>query len=510
VIAGSALFVFQTISLRQEFTEHVVALARIVAPYSAAPVAFGDQSGIDRALDALRTKPELVAAAIISPDEAVLGFVGKLPPEIQQRPAPGSSAVRGWQVHVTEPIMAKSETLGMLYFVADFRPVFMASVWKFLPTLGVVLILTIATAGFGTVFVSRMLTRRIATLAETAGRITAGNDYALRAPDTGPDEIGTLTQSFNKMLAQLESNDSSLRSANAALTTEIKERERLQAELLESSRLAGMAEIATGVLHNVGNVLNSVNVSAGIIRDQLAASQLDKLRLSAELIQANRDRLGEFFTHDPRGRLLPEFLSELARQLADEHGTFAGELLNLTRNIEHIKGIVVLQQNYAKSTAVVEEVSSAEVFDHALLINQALLAKLHVRLSRDFCSPPPVLFIDRHKLLQILINLVSNAAQATLPNAPENRRLQVGISLNLDSTASFIVSDNGIGISPDIMPRLFTQGFTTRPEGHGFGLHSAALAAKAVGGTITPSSSGPGTGATFIVTVPLCSKTVAL
>ena len=509
-LASCSLFVFQTITLRQEFSEHVVALARIVAPYSAAPIAFGDKSGIDRALGTLQTKPELVAAGIFSADELVIGSVGPLPKAPHERPASGTFVFRGWQVHATEPIMAKEETLGHLYFIADFKPVFMTSMWRFLPTLGVVLLLTMTTAGLGTVFVSRLLTRRLATLAETAGHITKANSYSLRAPETDPDEIGMLTQSFNTMLEQLETNDSSLRAANAALTTEITERERLQSELLEASRLAGMAEIATGVLHNVGNVLNSVNVSAGIIRDQLAASQLDKLRLSAELILANRDRLDVFFTADPRGCLLPDFLSDLAKQLSSEHSTFAGELLNLTRNIEHIKGIVVLQQNFAKSTAVVEEVSSSDVFDHAILVNQALVAKMQVLLQRDFCSPAPTLFIDRHKLLQILINLVSNAVHATSTKHPDKRRVRVSIILNDVNSASFIVNDNGIGIAKEIMPRLFTQGFTTRPEGHGFGLHSAALAAKAVGGTIVAQSEGPGYGATFTVTMPLQAQTVSV
>jgi two-component system, LuxR family, sensor kinase FixL len=65
------------------------------------------------------------------------------------------------------------------------------------------------------------------------------------------------------------------------------------------------------------------------------------------------------------------------------------------------------------------------------------------------------------------------------------------------------VADNGVGVAPESFSRLFTQGFTTKKEGHGFGLHSSALAAEEMGGTLTCVSEGPGRGAAFTLELPL-------
>lgn len=509
LLAGCALFIFQSLTLRNEFGEQMVVLARVVAPYSAAPIAFADQQGIDRALGVLHSKPELINAAIVSQEGLVLGTIGA--PSHQQfpMPPPGDFVYKGWHLCVAEPIQAKNENLGVLYLVADFRPVFQTYLWRFIPTLGVVMALAISVAALGTIFISRLITRRLKNLADTAQQVSTDNNYALRAPQTSLDEIGVLTDSFNTMLERLQHNDSALRASNEALTVEINERERLQAELIQSSRLAGMAEVATGVLHNVGNVLNSVNVSAGLIREQLSNSQLDKLKLSAELILENKNQLDHFFIDDPKGMLLPDFLSDLAAQLRNEHELFAEELQRLCRNIDHIKGIVVLQQNFAKATSVIETLSPTELFEHALLINQAVLARNHAQLHKEFISPAPALQTDRHKVLQILINLISNASYATLPNSEDKRHIRVATSLSLENNMIFTVSDNGCGIAAEHLPRLFSQGFTTRVDGHGFGLHSAALAAKAIGGSIQVDSEGAGKGSCFTVTIPLILSSVA-
>ena len=140
--------------------------------------------------------------------------------------------------------------------------------------------------------------------------------------------------------------------------SELKEAERRIAEvhqqLIEASRMAGMAEIATNVLHNVGNVLNSVNVSAGLVSTQLRTSKLKGLARAIGLMDEHPHDLGDFITHDARGKLLPGYLRELARTLEGEHEAMAKELDVLGKSIDHIKEVVATQQSYASASHVVE------------------------------------------------------------------------------------------------------------------------------------------------------------
>jgi signal transduction histidine kinase len=276
----------------------------------------------------------------------------------------------------------------------------------------------------------------------------------------------------------------------------------VQAELRARSRQAGMAQIAANVLHNVGNVLNSVNISTGVISATLQASRLPGLGKAVRLLQEHGADLPRFLAEDDRGRLLPGYLERLAGALATEQQAVTAELGQLTRSIDHIKEIVATQQSHAKGGRATEAVPVAELVEDALRINGAMLARHPVTVVKDLAELP-LLLLDRHRVLLILVNLVSNAARA-LEAGPDQRprciRLQVaqgdGNRLRIQ------VADNGEGIPPENMTRIFSHGFTTRTEGHGFGLHSSALAAREMGGTLTAHSDGPGRGATFVLDIP--------
>lgn len=273
-----------------------------------------------------------------------------------------------------------------------------------------------------------------------------------------------------------------------------------QSQLLEASRQAGMAEVATSVLHNVGNVFNSVNVSTHLVRDLVTNSEVRKVGMSAELLERNADRLAEFLTVDPRGRRLPEFLSRLAKLLIDERDTILKEIESLTKNIDHIKQIIVTQQRYARPSGVLENVSLAEVLDTALGL--AALGdgnKYGIHVERDYGRLPPIL-IDRHKMIQILVNLLTNARQA-LREAPE-RRISLRTRCTDPDRVLIEVRDSGVGIEPENLTRMFALGFTTKPDGHGFGLHASANAAREMGGSLSARSDGPGRGACFVLELP--------
>lgn len=278
---------------------------------------------------------------------------------------------------------------------------------------------------------------------------------------------------------------------------------RLNQSVLEASRHAGMAEVATTVLHNVGNLLNSISVSATLASDRVKGSKAASLRQAALLMRGHNGHLAEFLTEDPKGRLLPEYLDTVTEQLANEHAEVICEMMSLSENIEHVKGIVAMQQDYASSSGVFEFLHPSDLADDALRMNADELKRTRVRYIRDYSIMPPKVKVDRHKVLQILINLIQNAMHAMDAARVADKNLVLSVQPAADgSMVSINVRDNGIGIAPEHLTQIFRHGFTTKTDGHGFGLHGAANFAKELGGSLSVQSAGPGYGALFTLLLP--------
>ncbi len=281
-----------------------------------------------------------------------------------------------------------------------------------------------------------------------------------------------------------------------------KDLENAHRQLVDSSRQAGMAEVATSVLHNVGNVLNSVNVSCSVISGKVRQSRISSVAKMAELLRERASDLAGFLTIDPAGRKIPEFLGKLAVRLAEEQKAVLDEVESLSSNIEHIKNIVATQQSHAKHIGGVREtLPMQELLEDALRLNEGALSRHRIKVVREFFDAPIVL-VEKHKVLQILINLLRNAKHALTASGREDKQLILRITHNHDLVVLSVI-DNGIGIHPENLTRIFGHGFTTKKDGHGFGLHSGALAAQEMGGSLAVKSDGPGTGATFTLSLPI-------
>ncbi len=328
------------------------------------------------------------------------------------------------------------------------------------------------------------------------------------------DAIAQLEQSRTQVLSQ---NDK-LERTNETLQHEIEERKRVQAEreelnkqLLESSRLVGMADVASSVLHNVGNVLNSVNVSVDVVTKTLKQAPIGDVALVATMLQAHSHELGQYLADDPQGKQIPSFLSMLAEAVSHNQATVEKELGNLSRNIDHIRQVVSRQMDLARPGGTIQEpVHFQELMEQALAIYRPALDSRGCEIVKQYDEVPDGL-CDRHQVLQILVNLVSNAKNAIdgRPGQPHRLSLRCSLAEDLPGFVRFQVADSGVGIAAEYLPRLFTQGFTTRPNGHGIGLHSAALAARNLGGTLHGHSEGVGRGATFTFDLPLIHDKVS-
>ena len=292
-----------------------------------------------------------------------------------------------------------------------------------------------------------------------------------------------------------------------ASNRDITDRKRAQAELehihkqlVDASRRSGMAEIATNILHNVGNVLNSVNISAGLIVESVKNSKASNLARVVALLGEHAQDLGAFITTDSRGKHLPAHLAQLSEHLLAEQAAMGNELDSLRRSIDHIKAIVTLQQRNAKFGGVKEMTNVVQLVEDSLRLNEGGLNRHGVALVREF-ETVPSLNVEKHKILQILVNLLRNAKHACQDAGRPDRRLTVRVA-NGPGRVEISVRDNGVGILPENLTRIFNHGFTTRKDGHGFGLHSGSLAAKEMGGALTVQSDGPGHGAVFTLELP--------
>jgi PAS domain S-box-containing protein len=280
------------------------------------------------------------------------------------------------------------------------------------------------------------------------------------------------------------------------------ELERVHKQLMTASRQAGMAEVATNVLHNVGNILNSVNISASLVIERVKQSKAPGVSRLAALLQEQGAAVGEFMANDERGKRVPEYLTSLGDALLGDQKMTLEELASLRENLEHIKDTVAMQQSYAKLCGVTETVAVADLVEDSLRLNAGAFVRHGVTLRREFSEVPPIT-VDKHKVLQILVNLVRNAKYACDESGRSDKLLTLRIE-KAPAGVRICVIDNGVGIPAENMSRLFTHGFTTRVDGHGFGLHSGALAAQELGGSLQVMSDGPGCGATFLLELP-CS-----
>ncbi|WP_454835612.1 DAHL domain-containing protein [Pseudomonas lini] len=304
---------------------------------------------------------------------------------------------------------------------------------------------------------------------------------------------------INKMNNELQTANERLEQRVEERTRELLEAER---ELVDAARMAGMAEIATNVLHNVGNVLNSVNVSADVITRKLAASKTLGLGKAVNMMNEHAEDLGQFMTFDEKGKLLPLYLNQLVDSIAAEQSSIVDELSQLTKSIDHIKDIVATQQAYAGAARLVEPLNVVDLFEDALRMNSGALSRHHVVVTKDYQDAPTIIG-DKHRLLLILINLISNAKYAMSKVSDHQRHMTLGVKIIDNATLRLSVEDQGEGIAAENLTRIFNHGFTTRKEGHGFGLHSCALAAVEMNGHLRVHSDGPGHGAVFTLEIPL-------
>ncbi len=309
---------------------------------------------------------------------------------------------------------------------------------------------------------------------------------------------------------QILKKNQELETMNANLSVEINQRkkaetekERLYQELMQASRQAGMADVASSVLHNAGNVLNSINVSTDTLLKTVKKPGVEDVCRIASMFHEHQDNLYQFLTADQKGRQIPAYLSLVAESLSGNHQTIQNELDALMKQVDHLKQVITVPTDVTRVGNVLEPALAEELMEQALFIAMPELEQYRIEVIREY-RPVPRVMTDRHQVLQILVNVITNARNAMVeyPGRAHQLSLRVGMVQDGHRSVRFEVADTGCGIAAENIPRLFAQGFTTRKAGRGLGLHSAAISAKSLGGSIQAHSEGEGHGATFTLDLP--------
>jgi hypothetical protein len=276
----------------------------------------------------------------------------------------------------------------------------------------------------------------------------------------------------------------------------------LHSALLTTARLAGMSEVATSILHNVRNVLNSINVSVVTIKQNSTQLHHKKLASVVDMIKANIHQLNDFLLQDQKGKLILPYLEHLAKNLREEYQINMEEFPFIEKKLKHIKEIVDTQQSLSGVLGVSEKVNILELLDNS--IEMSSVRHPEILLTKKDTSKIKEILSEKSKLLQILTNLLRNAKESVLENVT-NKPKKIAILVNRvdENKIKIRVKDNGVGVSVENINKIFSFGFTTKINGHGFGLHSSALSAKELGGSLNVQSAGINQGAEFILILPI-------
>lgn len=499
---GGILFAHHLGQARARLADSLLSTARITAANASAAVAFRDARAASEILRSLRHNPLIVGAVLYDREGRPFCAHGSPAPAM---PDPGDPSAA-----VTVDVIHEGEPLGRLLVVADNRAELRRTALTWAGVYAGAFALTVLLAlGLAARF-QRIVAEPITRLARTAHEVTSRRDYSVRAAIAGPAEVAGLAAAFNTMLGEVGRRDETLARQLVALDQEVRERKAAQEtlrqntrDMLRLSREAGMAEVAAGVLHDIGNALNSINVSAELLSDHMRGRAHASARALHDFLAAPPTRAAAVLASPPDGPALRDFLVAYAEHTVSNLRKADEELAALRAAVAHLKEIVARQQTLAKSPRRSEPFDLEDALREALLIDKTEVGSAPLRIERiQEVDAPAVVHADRSAVVQILINLLANARAAIEAGAPPAPLLQVRLGPATPSHLALSVTDNGIGIPADQLLSIFSYGFTTKAGGHGFGLHNAANTARLLGGALRVRSDGPGRGATFTLELP--------
>lgn len=292
--------------------------------------------------------------------------------------------------------------------------------------------------------------------------------------------------------------------ANRSLEKAAGDLQRTQAELLESAHRAGMAEVASDVLHNIGNALTSLQVSATIIETGLGNMRIDFLKNLGQLLNEQRDRLPEFFKEE-KGLMTIDAITKLAIKMDESRNDLIEEMHVLNEQVFSINEIVISQRDYTFGGVFLEPVDVRAMMDDVLRFQEGSLEEFHIKVERNYESLPPIRGA-KSVLLHIFNNLLKNAVEALSACDWQNRQIKITFHVINSDIVCLEVTDNGVGIAEENLTAIFSPHWISRGGYKRGNLHYCANAISGMGGALTVHSDGLGKGATFALEIPRAPK----
>jgi len=353
---------------------------------------------------------------------------------------------------------------------------------------------------------TRSLVRSTRLLSDGVYCVSEGNlEHEIQQKGLVCDEFMRLSTAFNAMTVQLRTSYQQLDEYSRSLEQKVAERtrelEEAQAILMQQAHEAGMAEMAVGILHNIGNAITPAKVGAALLTRRIARSplrsHLDEImsQISRVVAEASTSTVS-----GPEKERLLSIIRLLPESIQEEYDKIAEDIQRIREKHEHIESIIHLQMRYARLFGDHEEVDINQLTRDAVRMLDESLRKRTVDVVMDF-SKVPLVRIEQAKLIQIVVNMIKNAYEAMDEAKPEERHLMISTSYEKGplSYVALSIRDTGTGFSPEEKEKLFVFGYTTKVKGSGFGLHSCANYLIANNGSISAHSEGKGRGAEFVV-----------
>jgi two-component system NtrC family sensor kinase len=333
---------------------------------------------------------------------------------------------------------------------------------------------------------NRVILNPLAQVTRHAVALGADKDLTTRLDLKRRDEFGVLAREFDRMVERVEES---------------------RMQLVDQSFQAGFAELAKGVLHNLGNAMTPISVRLASLTDRLrAAPTADAEQAFAELKQGGADA--------QRRADLEKFLHLACRELAATLRSSQEDVATITRQTSLIQAALAEQMRSARNEHVIEPVRLTELLAQSLeIVPDSCRARLSIDAD-DTVRRVGVVRVARTVLRLILQNLIINAADAVRDAGKDKGKLRVSAAIVHEADGRQLhlqCVDDGVGIPAENLERVFENGFTTKsPEtNHGIGLHWCANAIGALGGRIWAASDGPGSGAALHLLVPLGARETA-
>ncbi len=324
-----------------------------------------------------------------------------------------------------------------------------------------------------------------------------GNPIGLMATSIDITERKRAEAELEKSNSELADHKEHLEEIVKKRTQELKD---TQEKLIKKAHKAGMADIATGTLHNIGNILSSVKTSTQFIRNNYKSEFFDKFKKANTLLRENKDNIEDFILHNPKSKKLIQYYLKLEEGIDEDTGIIKEHIDRLSDKVEAIADVIAAQQSYAGAASLTENFNLSDIIEDALTMQQESLSEYNISIEKEFNDIQEVP-VQKTKLIHLLVNLINNAKDAMTKISPEKRKLTIMLSSE-NENVNIKIKDTGIGISSENLQKIFSHGYTTKKDGHGFGLHSCANYMTEMNGRMWAESEGEDKGATFVMAFP--------